>query len=366
MVPNDKKVTDLCQKMDRVPLHALPMNAILCDIVAWMYFASKLPATSIPAAESQELLAQASSNVACAKAVRSQVWWESQLAFAHSLLGTPPTHEVPLHFLTLPVNRAGKQNGVVTHQYTAMLPGGFLFNVKPPVGLDSLQVVGPAGYLALRAREVDEVHLAVLISNLCGDYFCLPHKDACAYFKQPLCSTQTIAQLARSFSAKPLGIKRLITTMCYVANNAHSPMETVVQLALSLPKKLGGCGLPTPELNATIEVEPKLSYLLGGSKAIKPDGLWANHHLVYEYDSNQEHDENKNQIRKDRQRRDVMERLGYTVVTMDSTICKDEVRRNLIFERIANILGYSFDWSGQAQIRRRDLWARLMLTGMCW
>lgn len=342
------------------------MNAILCDIVAWMYFASKLPATSISAANSQELLARASSNVACANAVRSLAWWKTQMAYAHTLLATPSTREVEMHFLASPTRRAGRQNGVVTHQYTAILPDGFLFEIKPPVGLDSLQVVGPAGYLALRAREVDEIHLALLISNLCGDYFCLPHKDTVAYFNQPLCSTQTITQMASSFSAAPLGIKRLLTTASYVANNAHSPMETVVQLALSLPKKFGGCGLPVPQLNATLEVAPEISYLLGGATIIKPDGLWCTHRLAYEYDSNQEHDENKNQIRKDRQRRDVMERMGYRVISMDSTICNDEIRRNLTFERIANLLGYSFDWSGQAQIRRRDLWDRLMLVGLCW
>lgn len=142
-------------------------------------------------------------------------------------------------------------------------------------------------------------------------------------------------------------------------------METVIQLALCLPQKWGGCGLPIPQLNAKIEVQGKHSYILGGSREIHPDGLWDSFHLGYEYDSYQEHDSNTEQIEKDRRRRDVMERLGYTMVVFDRATCRDELRRNLAFERIAHLLGWSFDWGSSAQLRRRALWSRLMTKDLC-
>ena len=300
-----------------------------------------------------------------------EVYWrlglvETQPPLAHDLLASPDTCEVPVHMLVGFNNRHGAQKRIAIHQFTQPMLDGFLWEVQPPQGLDSLQIVSPAAYLALRAGQTNQVQLAMLASTLCGDYLCNPYQDSLRYFRDPLCSTSTINALVGGISESLRGIKSLRGALSYVANGAHSPMETVIQLALSLPPKLGGCGLPVPELNAKLEVTSELSLLLGGPRHISPDGLWPAQHVGYEYDSHQEHDINPLQVEKDRRRRDVMERLGYQMVVFDRESCRNERMRNLCFERIATLLKRPFDWSGTAQQRRRDLWNKLMTVGLCW
>ncbi len=342
------------------------MNAIVCGIVAWMYFASRLPATPLSAAQAQERISGASAMAGCAKSISALGWWKSSLPWAHELLATPDTYDVPMHMLIGFNNRHGTQKRIAIHQFTQPVPDGFLWEIQPPQGLDSLQVVSPAGYLVLRSGQTNQTQLAMLASILCGDFLCNPYQDNARYFRDALCSTDAIGAVIVGISDSMRGIKALKSVLPYVANGAHSPMETVIQLALSLPPRLGGCGLPTPELNAKLEVTGELSLLLSGSRYISPDGLWPARRIGYEYDSHQEHDNNPLQVEKDRRRRDVMERLGYQMVVFDRESCRNERMRNLCFERLAKLLKRPFDWSGAAQQKRRDLWNKLMAVGLCW
>ena len=344
----------------------LAMNAIVCDMTAWMYFAFSPLTTPIPAHQAREKVLQASGSAACARAIRSAGWWRGSEALARSVLALPPAREVPVHFLRAAAQREGARINTVVHQMSYEVPSGFLYEIQPPLGLDSLQIVGPEGYALLRAREVDEIHLAILLSLLCGQYLCMPHNGSVVYRKKAMTSMSAIETMSNQLTPTTRGIKRLKSVLPFVADKAYSPMETVIQLALCLPQKWGGCGLPIPQLNARIEVQGEHSYILGGSREIHPDGLWSSVHLGYEYDSHQEHDTNTEQIEKDRRRRDVMERLGYTMVVFDRATCRDELRRNLAFERITHFLGYPFDWGSTAQLRRRTLWARLMTKDLCW
>ena len=255
---------------------------------------------------------------------------------------------------------------MVLHTISGQVPEGFLFGIQAPNGLDSLQVVGPAGYVMLRSRYLDMVELAMVISALCGDYLCLPHQNSVKYLVSPLCSVEAIEAMAYSMPAQTRGVSSVKEVLPYVANRAHSPMESVVQLALCLPKKLGGCGLPLPALNAPLEVSEEHSYILNGSRHIVPDGLWRDRQVCYEYDSHQEHDTQESQIERDRRRRDVMERLGFQMVAIDRGVCRDELLRNLTFERLSTMLGVPFDWNGEAQRRRRKLWACLRMNSLYW
>lgn len=342
------------------------MNAIVCDIVAWMYFASRLPATPLSAAQAQERISGASAKAGCVKSISTLGWWKNSLAWAHELLATPDTYDVPMHMLVRSERRHGKQKRVVTHRFSQPVPDEFLWDIQPPQGLDSLQVVSPAGYLMLRSSRSDQAHLAMVASTLCGDYLSSPYQDNARYFRGALCSTVAINRVIANMQEPLRGIASLKSVLPYVADGAHSPMETVIQLALSLPPKLGGCGLPVPQLNRKLKVAEELSALVGGSRFISPDGLWPAQRVGYEYDSYQEHDSNPIQVEKDRRRRDVMDRLGYQMVVFDRESCRNERLRNLCFERLATLLKRPFDWSGVAQQRRRELWAQLMTVGLCW
>ncbi|NLQ13371.1 hypothetical protein HGI81_05865 [Olsenella sp. KGMB02461] len=342
------------------------MNAIVCDIVAWMYFASQLPATPLNAAQAQERLSRAIATAGAAKSIRSLPWWKSFSALGHSLIAAPSSQEIPMHLLVTPKHFHGAQKGIVLHTISGPLPDGFLFDIHAPKPLDSLQIVGPAGYVILRSRHLDMIDLAVLISTLCGDYLCAPHQNSIKYLASPLCTVEVIKAIADRMPAQTRGVSTVKDVLPYVASRAHSPMETVIQLALCLPKKLGGCGLPLPSLNTPIEISEEHSYILNGSKHIIPDGLWLNKQICYEYDSYQEHDTQESQIERDRRRRDVMERLGFQMVVIDRSVCRDELLRNLTFERLSSMLGVSFDWSSEAQRRRRKLWAFLRTNHLCW
>ena len=72
--------------------------------------------------------------------------------------------------------------------------------------------------------------------------------------------------------------------MKWVLDTAASPMETALYLLLCLPVRMGGYGLPKPELNPGVTVMQA-----SGSKTLFPDLYWSGPSIDVEYNSDTEH-----------------------------------------------------------------------------
>jgi len=94
-----------------------------------------------------------------------------------------------------------------------------------------------------------------------------------------------------AFSARMegwIGHTRALRALRFVADNAASPMEAVLVMLLTLPYRLGGYGLPMPELNGIIYPKKRVSQFAGKS-FYRGDLLWRDAGVVAEYNSDLEH-----------------------------------------------------------------------------
>ncbi len=99
----------------------------------------------------------------------------------------------------------------------------------------------------------------------------------------------------------------------YVLDLSASPAESFIALVLTLPKRLGGFGLPAPVLNHKISTSHGLRQAVFG-KAFYCDLFWPNAKLALEYDSDEFHTGSK-KIERDARRRNALSSLGITVIT---------------------------------------------------
>lgn len=90
-------------------------------------------------------------------------------------------------------------------------------------------------------------------------------------------------------------------------------METALAMLLSMPKAKGGYGLPSPQLNAAVEV-PKGDWRVAYGRQFRCDLLWPTASLCVEYDSDMFHTGSQ-KIARDARRRNALASLGFMVIT---------------------------------------------------
>ena len=196
------------------------------------------------------------------------------------------------------------------------------------------------------AKLLDEERLRFLGMELCGRYGI----DGEAFLRRQTCSSELLLAVAE----KERGIhgrKRALAVAPLVLDGAASPMEIALALILSSTREEGGFGLPRPKLNQEIPVIGAAGELWDDN-SITPDMLWETIKLVIEYDSTLHHSASK-RIARDARRRDVLEELGYRVITVTT----EQMGNYLELERIAKIVGarYSMDVSplDDGELQRR-------------
>ena len=126
----------------------------------------------------------------------------------------------------------------------------------------------------------------------------------------------TLDQLCRYLddASNMRGSKGARKAVPYVIEGSGSPMETTLFTLLCLGIRLGGAGLPKPEMNARIDLPPEQRVSTGRS-FLKADMLWRDRRLILEYDSDWAHG-NSRSLNRDATRRNALQDLGYTVVTV--------------------------------------------------
>lgn len=159
---------------------------------------------------------------------------------------------------------------------------------------DSVYVPSPEFLFALMAHYLTLPGLMLLAMELCGHYRLTgapsnrPLDSSTTIYDQPVLTNvaklQTFIDKCGSFSGK----KNAQRALKYVADDAASPMESIVYLLLCLPRSLGGYGIPKPILNAKRPVASRAGTLTMAGHLI-PDLYWANRRLDLEYDSDAFH-----------------------------------------------------------------------------
>ena len=91
-------------------------------------------------------------------------------------------------------------------------------------------------------------------------------------------------------------------------------METALSMMLTMSNAKGGYGLPTPQLNAAVDV-PRADWRVAFGRQFRCDLLWPEAGFAVEYDSDMFHTPAA-KIAHDAKRRNALSSLGITVLTV--------------------------------------------------
>lgn len=229
-------------------------------------------------------------------------------ATAQTILSAGYNNAFPLHVL---VNRKLKTNAtksVITHTLMEEPPAGSLLRYNK-----NLCVASPELTLLSASTRLSFVELLMLAYEFCGCYSSRPDLEGGILTRPPLTSKQEIESFAKSLHGQT-GAKQLRNILPYLADGSGSPRETAVAILFCLPKRLGGCGLPLPEMNIGFRLTGAASKLWGYGNAF--DLVWKEAKAIIEYDGESYHSTDDQKDR-DHRRRNALTSKGYAVFVLN-------------------------------------------------
>ena len=282
--------------------------------------------------------------------------------------GTPPELSYPISLLVGSQNAKRKSKIVQSRVYTGPTPKGCFINIG-----DGLIVSSPPFCFFQMAGELPLVKLIELGFEFCGSYslLALPanlkqnqnpedvqeddiegaYKNLSRHTK--LSSYPQLLRVSQLYEHPQLtnvkeiktfiaqmkdvrGQKKADRALRFIVDRSASPMETILFMLLTLPYKLGGYGLPAPELNKRIDIKNSGKYsgkLKAGKSYYVCDLFWAKEKLAIEYDSDIYHT-GADRIASDSEKRLILAMLGITVVT----VTNKQIRNRLEFENLVKLI----------------------------
>lgn len=186
------------------------------------------------------------------------------------------------------------------------------------------------------ASSCTVLELILIGSALCSAFAIDPIQRSGLAERAPLTSKAQITEyLAKCAGHRGTGICR--QAMPFLVEGAASPPEIFLSMALTLPGRLGGFGLPRGEANARIYLSKRASSIAERSFVV-PDLCWKKHRVAVEYDSNAEH-LSPQQITLDAKKRLALEADGYSVVTITTSQLAKVMSMSVVAEELAKRMG---------------------------
>lgn len=121
----------------------------------------------------------------------------------------------------------------------------------------------------------------------------------------------------------------------YVCENSASPMETKLAMLLCLPVRMGGYGLPLPEMNHEVNYSLCDKRLFHRQKAVL-DIFWPEYGLGLEYDG-REHHSDSDAISEDRQKDSAVASYGINLVRVDNNQISSPYEVYVLAKKIGRI-----------------------------
>lgn len=229
---------------------------------------------------------------------------------------------------------------------------------------EGLFVCTPEFVFLQMSHRLDIVPLVALGYELCGVYAMLPEGPA-TQRETPLTSRSSLQAFAGRARGHR-GCRCAARALRYVRDGSASPMETVLVMLLCLPNKLGGYGIPWPELNYRVNV-PSAARRLADRVYCLCDLCWPDQRLALEYDSDMYHS-SVDRRESDSRRRNTLLSLGFTVVSVSRGQVMDGGALNRLAHQVAKQLGWRLrykdpDFTRAHLALRSDLFASLGFSG---
>lgn len=211
---------------------------------------------------------------------------------------------------------------------------------------------------ASRGKPVEEI--AYLGTLLCSA-FCLAEDTSTLLSRAPLTLPSNIAKISDAHRDVP-GCTRVRSAVHWMLAKAASPRECALGLALHLPPRFGGYGLPRPSLNEPI-VLAAVDQKLADRSYYVADLLWEKQRVVVEYDSDAFHLTSASHHH-DSVRRAVLEDAGYRVIGITRNHLASITEMDRAAATIARALKHPLRFRVQDfEQRQTRLWKTLGLAG---
>ncbi len=237
----------------------------------------------------------------------------------------------PVHLL---VDLAGSRcRGIHSscHLHSSRLPPDSFVRVD-----DDVIVCRPELCFVQMATKMSFPQLLELGFELCGTYNLPSEGSKKAFQRNPLTSVESLSLFIDVID----GLRGTVDArraLPYIVEGSASPRETILTLLLCLPLRLGGCGLPQPELNHQVFLD-EIARRATGKKSLRCDLYWPAARLAVEYDSDLHHT-GGDRIADDATRRAVLANMGIGVVTVTRRQVTARSEFALVVQLLARHLG---------------------------
>lgn len=233
-----------------------------------------------------------------------------ELARAKELLisfGIPPHLLKETHILVSQAKNRRNLKGAHFHVYSGLLPTGSLLRIAAGI------YVVDARLCALQATSyLSEFELVEYYCQLCSviEY---PFDTDDDYRDAPQRTNRE--ELYRFFKLFPgeRGVKQGIRALNYARDRARSPMEIALLMAIVLPKKMGGLGIKSVEMDHRLDVTARARALTRRSHFFL-DLFVPGAKLDLEYNGVIHEDDGNDAI--DEERRNALDAMGYSVISV--------------------------------------------------
>jgi very-short-patch-repair endonuclease len=206
---------------------------------------------------------------------------------------------------------------------------------------DDLVVCSPELTFLLMAKDLSLHALIELGYELCGTYDVARRsvvtEEGIAEGSPGIrsCDPLTTVAKLRLFVAQKAGLnghQKAVRALRYIADNSASPMETVLNMMLTLPYALGGYGLRMPILNHRIDVSDRAKKAASKTFYVC-DLYWPDANVAVEYDSDAFHT-GAQRIANDSKRRNALIFMGVQVVV----VTRQQIYNSVEFNKVVRLL----------------------------
>ena len=223
--------------------------------------------------------------------------------------------DMPVDVLVLDSSLRRHSGNIRCHIWGGKVPSTAFFRIG------EMYVSSPEFVFMQMASELPLIQLIALGCELCGMYVLLPQGvkhpsalDDCPTRISPLTNIGKLSAFLDE-AGQFKNVAKARRALRYLVEGARSPMETMTYLLLCLPPKIGGYGLPSPELNATIKLDDE-AQRIARRRHCMGDLCWPDCKLDIEYHG-EVHTGVAN-MRSDVGRTLGIEHMGWQVITVTS------------------------------------------------
>lgn len=255
----------------------------------------------------------------------------------------------PYHLLVMSKKLRRRINGTTFHTCSQNIPSNSFYKIATDI-----YVVSPEYCFVQMASTLTEVQCVKLGMELTAQYCKLPGGGL--LYRRPITCVDAIKRFQNSANDIK-GIRASRQVIRYITNNSASPRETDLLLLLCLPCRLGGFGLPLPQLNAKIDIPSYFQHLFRKNYYVC-DLLWRQNSFAIEYDSDEYH-VGTDRIADDSSRRAALSIMGVDAISVTNSQIKSKTEMDNVARLISRKLKRSFRLTKDYDFARRQQELRL-------